>query len=91
MKFQYHRHGKGPYHYSAEMRRFVFEIYPLLKNQTEVDKSLRLGFTVNNLEMLVQTLEKHNTKILKKPTKTEWGFQAIITDLDGRKIELTQI
>jgi len=91
MEFQYHRHGNGPYHYSTELNGFVFEIYPLLKSQTVADKSLRLGFTVNNLEELVKILEKYNTKILKIPTKTEWGFQAIITDLDGRKIELTQI
>lgn len=90
MEFQYHRHGNGPYHHSAELNGFVFEIYPLLKNQTGIDKSLRLGFAVNNLEVIVQTLEKHNAKILKKTTKTEWGFQAIIADLDGRKIELTQ-
>jgi len=91
MKFQYHKHGNGPYHYSTELNEFVFEIYPLLKGQKAVDKSLRLGFAVNNLEKLVKILEKHCVKIIKTPTKTDWGFQAIIVDLDGRKIELTQI
>ena len=91
MKFQYHRHGNGPYHYSTESDGFVFEIYPLLKGQKAVDKSLRLGFTVSNLEKLVKILEMDCVKIIKIPTNTDWGFQPIIADLDGRKIELTQI
>ena len=46
MEFQYHQHGKGPFHYAATLNDFVFEIYPLLKNQQEVDKSLRLGLSL---------------------------------------------
>ncbi len=56
----------------------------------EVDKSIRLGFIVDNLEKVIAKLEKQNIKIVKAPSKTEWGFQAIIKDIDGRKIELTQ-
>ena len=33
-EFDYHRHGKGPYHYAPEQNGFVFEIYPLTKSMT---------------------------------------------------------
>lgn len=50
--FQRHKHGKGPYHYAAELGEVVFEIYPLLKSQPTADASLRLGFDVPNLDRL---------------------------------------
>lgn len=46
MKFEYHKHGNSPYHYSAMIRSCVLEIYPLGKTQTEPDKNLRIGFTI---------------------------------------------
>lgn len=90
MKFDYHRHGKGSWHYSAEMDRVVFEIYPLLKNQEVADNSLRLGFEVADLDNLIDTLRKKNTEIFREPKESEWGYFAIIKDLDGRKIELKE-
>lgn len=53
--FNYHQHGKGPFHYSANLEGVVFEIYPLPKGETKADKTLRLGFSVENLD---QTMEK---------------------------------
>ena len=88
LTFTYHRHGKGPYHYSAELGELVFEIYPLLKNKTEADASLRLGFLVENLDELIAILKEEGVEIIQMPLKTEWGTVAIIKDLDGRKIEL---
>lgn len=88
MEFQYHRHGNGPFHYTATLNDFVFEIYPLLKKQQEVDKSLRLGFTVDHLDELILQLKKNNIEVVKEPTQMEWGYVSIIKDTDGRKIEL---
>lgn len=90
MEFQYHQHGNGPFHYAADLNGFVFEIYPLLKNQQEVDNSLRLGFTVPKLDELILQLKKKNIKIVQEPTQIKWGYTAIIKDLDGRKIELKE-
>jgi len=78
MEFQYHQHGNGPFHYAATLNGFVFEIYPLLKNQQEVDKSLRLGFTVPQLDQLILELKKNKIEIIKEPTQMEWGYIAII-------------
>ncbi|MFK7980067.1 MAG: TonB family protein [Saprospiraceae bacterium] len=90
IQFQYHRHGKGPFHYSADLEGTIFEIYPLLKNQAQADHTLRLGLEVEKLDALIPTLEKANIKILKAPTFAEFGYFAIIQDLDGRKIELKE-
>lgn len=87
--FDYHQHGKGPWHYAAELDGFVFEIYPLSKTKP-VDNSLRLGFVIKNLDGLVSQLQQEQVIILKMPQQTTWGYQALIKDLDGRIIELTE-
>ena len=86
--FEYHRHGKGPFHYASEKNGFVFEIYPLTKSMKVADKSLRLGFEIENLESKIEILKQSDWKILSEPTQMEWGLVSIIQDLDGRKIEL---
>ena len=88
MKFEYHQHGKGVWHYSTEIAGVVFEIYPLLKSQDLPDKSLRLGFTIGNLDETIRILKKKNIEIVREPQESEWGYFAIVKDLDGRKIEL---
>lgn len=88
--FDYHRHGEGPFHYASEKDGFVFELYPLTKSMDKADNSLRLGFEVENLATTINTIEKSNWKVLTGITTTEWGENAIIQDLDGRKIELKQ-
>jgi len=63
IKFEYHQHGKGTWHYSTKLGEIVFEIYPLMKNQNIPDKSLRLGFTVKNLDELILKLKKIKLKL----------------------------
>ena len=87
-KFDYHQHGKGPFHYASEHNGFVFEIYPLTKSQEKADNSIRIGFDIPNLEGTIKNLENSTWKILSKPTQTAWGFTALVQDLDGRKVEL---
>lgn len=88
MKFDYHQHGNGPWHYSTEIEKTVFEIYPLLKNQDAPDQSLRLGFTIDKLDETIERLRKKQVEIVRAPQISEWGYFAIIKDPDGRKIEL---
>lgn len=86
--FENHRHGTGPLHYAANVDNIVFEIYPLPKDKEKADDTLRLGFTIDNLDEVIDRLRNSNRKITKEPTMTEWGYVAIIEDMDGRKIEL---
>jgi predicted enzyme related to lactoylglutathione lyase len=88
LRFEYHQHGKSPFHYSTTIGKAVLEIYPLTKQQTEADKSLRLGFAVEFFEEKIKTLKEIQVVFSSEPMQTEFGFMAVIIDPDGRKIEL---
>ena len=91
LQFEYHQHGNGPIHYSADVNGLIFEIYPLLRNQKEADISTRLGFEVEDLNQIIQKIKNAGHEIVAEPKQMEWGFVAIVKDLEGRKIELKQI
>ena len=87
LTFDYHKHGNSPMHYSTKIGSLVLEIYPLAKNQIEIDKNLRLGFAIDNFEETLQTLSE-NEITFSEPTLTDFGYLTIVSDPDGRKIEL---
>lgn len=87
-EFHYHQHGTGPFHYASTGEGVVLEIYPLPKGVTVADNTTRLGFTVDELDNLMKTLPTEY--IITVATQTEWGYTALVKDLDGRKIELLQ-
>lgn len=86
--FEYHSHGNSPFHYSAAIGPTTLEIYPLAKGQTEVDKHLRLGFSINDFEATVQKLKALDVPFVLSPVETEFGLMAVIRDPDERKIEI---
>ncbi|BDS10401.1 VOC family protein [Aureispira anguillae] len=88
--FNKHKHRKGPLHYSSVIDGTVFEIYPLLKNQSEVDSSIRLGFEVENLDALVEQLKLEKIELVQLPQTSEFGRYAVVKDHEGRKIELSE-
>lgn len=88
MSFTWHKHGNSPYHYSTTIGQTVLEIYPMAKGQVEADKHLRLGFGIDNFDAVVSSLTELNIPFLSEPSQTDFGFMAIVTDPDGRKIEL---
>jgi lactoylglutathione lyase len=88
LTFDYHKHGNSPFHYSASIGQTILEIYPLAKSQTEADKSLRLGFGIDNFNQTILTLKELQVPFSLEPTQTDFGFMAIISDPDERKIEL---
>jgi len=73
------KHENGPVHYSSVREGFVFELYPAQKSEKD---NTRLGFEVENLELLgseievVEIIEHNNVKV------------KVAIDPDGRKIEL---
>ena len=88
LTFDYHKHGNSPFHYSASIGQTVLEIYPLAKNQIEADRNLRLGFGIDNFDQIVLTLKEVQVPFSLEPTQTDFGFMAIISDPDERKIGL---
>ncbi|AYB34073.1 VOC family protein [Chryseolinea soli] len=90
IQFDYHKHGNGPNHYASVAHRPTLEIYPLPKNTTTPDNTTRLGFMVERLDVLIADLKSRGVAIVSEPSVSEWGYGAIVQDLDGRKIELTE-
>ena len=88
LSFAYHKHGNSSYHHSATIGQTVLEIYSLTKSQTEADKNLRLGLTMDNFDMVVKKLKEHGATFSTEPSQTEFGFMTIVVDPDGRKVEL---
>ena len=88
LTFEYHKHNNSPLHYSATIGQTVLEIYPLTKGQSEVDKNLRLGFSIDNFDSVILKLKEIGTIFSLEPSQTDLGFITIIEDPDGRKIEL---
>lgn len=87
LTFDYHKHGNSPMHYSAIIGSLVLEIYPLTKSLADIDKNLRLGFAIDNFDETLELLKDNNIKFTE-PMLTDFGFVTIISDPDGRKIEL---
>ncbi len=88
LTFDYHKHGKSPYHYSTKIGSAILEIYPLGKNQTEADRNLRLGFSLNDFDKTISLLKENKIEFVSEPIETAFGFMAVISDPDGRSIEL---
>ena len=88
LTFEYHQHGNSPFHYSSTLGQTVLEIYLLTKSQTEPDKNLRLGFGLDNFDETIQKLIAQGISFSLEPTLTDFGFMAVISDPDERKIEL---
>ena len=86
--FEYHKHGNSPLHYSALIDTMILEIYPLAKNQEEVDKNLRIGFSLDNFDDTIRTLKESNIPFSSEPVQTDYGYMAVVSDPDGRKVEL---
>ena len=87
LNFDYHKHGNSPYHYSGVIGKTVVEIYPLTKSQTEADKNFRFGFSIGNFEDIIAILQKDQV-VFTEPIATDFGFMTVVTDPDGRRIEL---
>lgn len=89
LEFIKHRHGSGPEHYAFEQGSVVFEIYPRSK-QGESSAGTRIGFQVSSLDAVIADLEKAGARVVSPPKDSLWGRRAVIDDLDGHRVELTE-
>lgn len=69
--FESHQHQGGAMHYAAQLGTTTFEIYPLLKSQSEPDISTRLGFASDDFNAFLQSLDTNS--IISSPQLTEWA------------------
>ena len=84
------RHGNGPRHYSGQTGGVLLEIYPLPFGDTAADTTTRLGFSVDAIDNVVESLQAIDATIVAPPQLTEWGLRAVVRDPDGRAVELYQ-
>ncbi len=88
LTFIRHRHGKGPEHYSADLNGTVFELYPLVSEDTST-RGTRIGFRVTSVDSTLSALDDPSA-IHSPAQSSEWGRRAVIIDPDGHRIELTE-
>lgn len=85
--FERHSHGNGPEHYASSTSGFVFEIYPQ-QNPADSTSGTRLGFRVDDVDAVVESLRQIHATILTEPAETQWGRRAVVQDFDGHTVEL---
>lgn len=93
LAFVEEKHGKGPVHYSSSSNGVTIEIYPRpQKNVTEheAEASIRLGFTVEALASVLESLKTTGARVLRPPALTRRGRVAVALDPDGREIEINE-
>jgi lactoylglutathione lyase len=84
-RFENERHGNGPEHYAAKLGNdFVLELYPCLDGVVP-DSGLRLGVKVDNIADVLSSIGQSVV-----PRQTQWGLHAVVSDPDGRTVELAQ-
>jgi len=89
INFTRERHGAGPEHLTCRLGSLVLEIYP--RTATMVTAGVRLGFQVDSLDAAVAALEEVGADLIAAPAESPWGRRAIVADLDGHRIELTEM
>ena len=89
LRFVCHRHGTGPEHFASEDGGGVFEIYPV-RPDAEPTRELRLGFEVSDVHQTVVRLVNTGGVLLSPPADSPWGFRAVVRDLEGHRVELTE-
>jgi predicted enzyme related to lactoylglutathione lyase len=89
LKFHKERHGRGPEHVSAALGGGVLEIYPLSSGQ-QATTGLRIGFSVEDLEIACRSAQSAWGEVVISPKATEWGRQATLRDPAGHLVDLVQ-
>jgi lactoylglutathione lyase len=89
IEFCEEQHGDGPTHFAGKVGGAILEIYPLPEGG-QVDSSTRIGFFVEDIGFVLESLWRNEFCELKKVKQTQWGYRAVVRDPDGRAVELCQ-
>jgi catechol 2,3-dioxygenase-like lactoylglutathione lyase family enzyme len=87
--FAHHQHGNGPEHFAAELGDSVFELYPLASDGPSTLET-RVGFRVQSLDAAIEAIGGYPGAVISPPKDSKWGRRAVISDLDGHRVELLQ-
>ena len=50
--------------------------------------AVRIGFSVEDVDAVTESLHNIGGKVVSKPKEPEWGRRAVLKDLDGHTVEL---
>lgn len=92
LNFKLERHGAGPAHYACEMGGvdgFVLEIYPS-RSIEPAHPEETLGFEVASMDAVLACLAEIGVTPQRQPIVTMQGLRVLVSDPDGRKIELIE-
>ncbi len=89
LRFEAHRHGSGPEHFSAEFAGGVFELYPPTQD-APTTLGTRIGFSVPSVDAALEALAEYPGAVLCPAKNSEWGRRAVVVDPDGHRVELLQ-
>lgn len=87
-------HGDGPIHYATELGQLHFAIYPAECVSTAPDHraggSSFPGFYVQSLDETTSALVTMGSPLLSQHETRPWGCRIVVTDPDGRPVEINQ-
>lgn len=86
LRFAREQHGSGPVHFSADLDGALVELYP---GQAPI-APMTLGFTVEDLDALLERLEASDGRLTYGPRASPWGRRAVIRDPDGHRVEIME-
>jgi len=89
LTFEKECHGKGPEHYSSQNGSYVFEIYPSGVTQ-QAENVVRIGFCIENLNELSNTLKQSGVVFLAPPKDSPWGRRMVVLDPDKNRVEIIE-
>ena len=84
-----HAHPPCGEHYSTTDNSCVFEICQRQKHQ-RATTDLFFGLNVPNVDESVRSAVSCGGTVLRDPEDSEWGRTAIIRDLDGHRVMLSE-
>ena len=97
LSFVQEQHGTGPVHFSCELGAMVIEIYPArargggagAPDRRDAGATI-VGFRVESLAAVIDALAREGAVVLTAPQDTPWGKRAVVSDPDGRAVELNE-
>lgn len=89
LNFSLEKHGAGPEHMACDLGAGIFEIYPCSDKQNNT-RSVRLGFSVDNLDARCLSVRASHGRLLRGPYDTAWGRRATIQDPEGHTVDLVE-
>jgi predicted enzyme related to lactoylglutathione lyase len=87
------KHGETEPHYGCELGDLHFAIHPLenFKDTGCGTGSVKLAFTVFDMNSFVKKVESHGVKLAYPPKDTGFAIMTALNDPDGNYVEFTQL